>query len=170
MKNSQFLKPAAIFFISLLLLFSNCEKITDYADKYGDETGGGENKFTYKGKDYPLDFGFMEDYGEGERGSYNIDLTLSSEDEEYLLYFEMYSSTDGDLKSGDYNYDSTESEDPMTFDFGEFYVDFDNESDNEIDGGKVKIQKSGNTYTITITVTGEGSSLTGYYKGTLTYQ
>jgi len=124
-----------------------------------------ENVFTYKGTDYQLDEGYMEDYGEGYRdGSYNIDLTLISDDETNGIYFEMFTSTDGDLKTGTYNYDSDETEDPGTFDYGDCWGP---DEEIEINGGTVRIQKSGNTYTITINVSSSGNSISGYYKGPL---
>jgi hypothetical protein len=141
-----------------------------------------KNHIKYDGKIFEINYGILEYWGnwDGELDSYNFDLDLSSHDwtnnneivlSENFMFFQMYSSSETDLLPGTYNY-NYDSYNALTFDYGEFGLNFnvDNAIYSEIEGGSVKIKKSGAIYEITINcVDFDGKKVSAFYKGKLTF-
>lgn len=169
---------------SLLLgtmLFAGCG-----GDDDSDSESG--NYFKINGKTYELKVGYLQNWGMDADyyDGYNVDLllvsdgiTFDAENEEFSgtgdgIYFEMYSSMSNQLPAGSYTYSSTEPNSTSTFDYGEYYVDFntstyDYTSYGFFNSGTITVSKSGSTYEISFTCTSsEGQSCTGYFKGQLT--
>ncbi len=169
-----------LFFVGSLLI--SCDK-----DKDNDSSG---SYMKIGDTEYSLSQGTIENYGAdtGYYDGYNLDLYLFSDgftvttDEEgdmavsgsgNVIYFETFSSQSDAFDNGDYVYD-TINYTVKTFDYGDFCLDCSAESDNnnwiEMTGGTVNIQKSGDTYSITINCTSEdGTKIEGFYEGSLLY-
>ena len=165
-----------------LIIFAGCKKDSKESTF--------NNYIKYDGKTYDLDKGLIENWGQwDEDEAYNLDLYLissgitlieSGDDWDIAsgkghgIYFEMYASSSTQLDNGTYDYDAWGWE-AGTFDYGWVSINYDvalddAEIDQDIEGGTVTINKSGDTYEITINCTDEdGKSVTGYYKGTLKY-
>jgi len=178
MKNEKKILTLVLF--SLIILVG-CKK-----DKDGDSPN---NYIKYEGKTYVIDKGILENYGEEDEGVYNLDLTLFSSGINLIesqgeivgatgtgnvLYFEMFTNSEIQLDNGTYVFDYY-SEEAGTFDDGELLInwnaeDYQADIDQYIDEGTVKVAKSGDIYEITINCTDEDDkSVTGYFKGTLTW-
>lgn len=160
---------------------------TEYGNELSFKTLLLNGYFVYDGNTYELDKGFIESYGQINENpaTYNLDLVLVSpdinfSDEEpsgigHVLYFEMFSSSMTDLVPGTYSYDVLATYNANTFDFGLTFIDFNLETGSggqqmEIEGGTVKIEKSGQTYEIAIDCTlDNGKKVTGYYKNSLIF-
>ncbi len=160
---------------------------TEYGNEVSFKTLVLSSYFNYEGNSYELDKGFIEYYGQINENpaTYNLDLVLVSpdinfSDEEpsgigHVLYFQMFSSSMTDLVPGTYSYDVLATYNANTFDFGLTYIDINLDTGSggqqmEIEGGTVKIEKSGQTYEITIDCTlDNGKKVTGYYKNSLIF-
>ncbi len=164
-----------------LFIFTGCKK-----DKDGDSPN---NYIKYDGEMYHIDKGILENYGQWDAGAYNLDLTLFSNEIKLIesqgeitgvtgtgnyIYFEMFTSSTTHLDNGTYQYNYT-SEEAGTFDQGAIAINYNIEYETgeimqEITDGTVKVSKNSDTYEITIDCTDEdGKSVTGYFKGTLTW-
>ena len=166
---------------TLLLISAIALQISCSKDDEGTVTI--QNEFTYDGKAYSLSQGILTDYGDVTNGSRDYDISLFSAG--------LTVPTEGDpVGTGnfvylDLNSSSTTSFEPGTFTWDEFRgpnkivdaglaIDFDFATSTESDAifikdGTVTVQKEGNTYTITFTLTTtDNKAVTGYYKGELT--
>ena len=165
-----------------LFIFAGCKK-----DK---KESSFNNYINYDGKMYELSKGIIENWGQWDAdGAYNLDLTLTSsgitlvevsgeidhaEGKGHGIYLEMFTNNASQLANGTYEYDYW-SEEAGTFDYGWVSINYDAalddaEIDQDIEGGTVTINKSGDIYEITFNCTDEdGKSVTGYFKGTLKY-
>ena len=170
------LKVLVMLCIAAPLLFSTCKK---------DDEDTRKNAFTFHDVEYNIDGGIIEYYGKWtEEGGYNLDVTLFTPGLSYnettneiagtgsYMYFEMYSTADGDLADGTYTYDEDETGAGGTFDIGYIVLGYDSETETGYDyyvsGGTIEFQKLTNNYKFTINITVEGNILDGYYKGQLT--
>ena len=168
------IKLPLLLIIVLLVALSSCKK-----DKETDK----KNHLKYDGKTYELAEGILINYGQWEETApiYNFDLFLISSGinfeqetgQGHIIYFEFFTSSASQLAAGTYNYHAT-SYNAFTFDYGFFALDANFETgiaeiEGDIEGGNVKVEISGSTYTITINGTdSDGKKITGYYKGSLT--
>ncbi len=159
-----------------------------------DDDDDTSNYFTVGDATYDLNYGLIENNGQADSdGSYNTDLSFYSQeftdedgDGQYdnisdvdMLYFKLYSTTGTALDEGTYTYDA-ESTEAGTYDTGEYIINYSfdystytSTYDNLglITSGDITISKDGDTYTIEIDCTSySGSSITGYYKGSLDYE
>lgn len=173
MKKLNFRILLSLFVISTL--FVGCS----------DDEDAPKNYITYDGVTKAISAGLLDYYGSAGLSSYNFDVTLYggfkySQTTGFsgtgnYIYFELFSSSSTELVSGTYTFDATESMAPNTFDIGELafgYSIADETADvyKEIISGTAKVQKDGTTYTINIDCTAsDGKKITGYYKGSLSY-
>lgn len=171
-------------FIAVLILIvfvSGCKK-----DK---NDSASSNKFTYNGADYNLSKGFLENYGMGSNGVYNLDLTMLSSNFTIHerggaidsisgtgdgLYFETYTSLPGKLDVRDYVYDANSTGANGTFDFGMLILGYNVSAETgtvfEITAGKISVTNNGSEYEISVNCTASnGKTITGYFKGSLNY-
>lgn len=178
MKKKNFLWLYPIIILGLLFSLSNgCKK-----DKDDDEET--KNYFKVGGENVELSEGTLIYYGTDDwYDGYNFDLYLISTgiegDEESctgsgtIIYFELFSSSSTSLATGNYMYDDESDIYPVgTFDYADYSLDFDCESDEgswvDFVSGKVVVNKSGSEYTLTISGKDEyGNTITGYFKGPL---
>lgn len=143
-----------------------------------------KNYFKYDGETYELSHGMLVYYGQWWGDGYNFDLFLfsdgiqfSEEDMDFSgtghgIFFELYGPSESNLSSGTYNYDPDDSGDPFTFYYADFVINYNIDTDAgtivDIEGGTVKIERSGSSYKITIDAVAEdGKPVTGYFSGTL---
>ncbi|RKD92851.1 hypothetical protein [Mangrovibacterium diazotrophicum] len=177
------MKTIKLFFIAMLAtaMLAGC----------GDDDEGDSNPANYfkvDGKTYELKVGYLQNWGtdEGYYEGYNLDLVLVSDGfsfdmESYELtgigdavYFEMFTTESTGLDAGEYEYSSTEPYPTGSFDYGEYYVGFDIETEDYesygyFTAGTVTVSKSGSTYQISFScTTSTGKKVTGYFKGILT--
>tara|TARA_Y100000385_G_scaffold204756_1_gene212121 strand:+ start:92 stop:637 length:546 start_codon:yes stop_codon:yes gene_type:complete len=105
------------FIITLLLsvfLLNSCDK-----DNVSNTSSSPTNYFSYDGRNYNLDIGYIEDYGDNENGSYNFGVTLVPEGIEWdfnedeltgtgdgSIYLDLNTSSEDGLVSGKYNFSS----------------------------------------------------------------
>ena len=156
-------------FLGVLLavaVFAGCGKNDN------DEESDPMNYFKVDGKTYELKVGYLQNWGtdEGYYEGYNQDLVLVSDGfsfdmESYELtgigdavYFEMYTSQSDGLETGEYEYSSEEPYPTASFDYGEYYIGFnieteDYESTGFFTSGTVTVSKSGSTYQISFSCT-----------------
>ena len=169
------IKLSVLLIIVFLVAFSGCKKDKEETVK--------SNHLKYDGKTYELAKGILINYGQWQEiePNYNFDLLLTSSGinfeqgsgQGHIIYFEFFTSSASQLAAGTYNYHAS-SYNAFTFDYGEFALDatmdpWSAEIEGKIDGGSVKVEISGSTYTITINGTDSGGEkITGYYKGSLT--
>ena len=123
---------------------------------------------------YDLDLGLLEYYGVLDNpSSYNFDVTLYSrsiisENQGNSIYFELFSSSAIDIVNGEYYFDRY-SEDPFTFDYSDFSLDYDFSTETgivgEVSNGIFRIEKVGEIYRVFM----NGGSIIGYYEGALEY-
>jgi hypothetical protein len=164
-----------ILILAFLIATVGCKKDKEETDK--------KNHLKYDGKTYDLAKGILINYGQWAEiePNYNFDLLLTSSGIDFeqetgqghIIYFEFFTSSSSQLAAGTYNYHSS-SYNAFTFDYGEFAINgtvdpWSFQYEGEIEGGSVKVEISGSTYTITINGTDSGGNkITGYYKGSLT--
>ncbi len=137
--------------------------------------------------EYELKAGSVENYGEYQAGIYNFDIVLIStavnlvngefvpEDQVFSgIYFELFTSDQGDLAVGTYTQVPFEDIDAQTFEYSEVIQDaeIDNEDEtgifSELVQGSIDVIKNGPEYEFEFSgVDDLGRSISGYYKGTL---
>lgn len=116
----QFKVFAAIVLMASLFGISGCSKPEE------------PNHFRYTVNDYPLDQGFIHNYGLAEDATgYNFDVTLYSNGISYdrerhefngtgnVGFFQLYSSSATELTAGTYQF-TAEGKEPLTFDAANF--------------------------------------------------
>lgn len=171
------MKNVSLFLIVALALgifFSGCKKDSETS----------KNQMTYNGVEYGLSQGILVSYGDGD-GTYGYELVLLSSG--FTIHgndsisgtgdgiaFSLYSNGNNNLDVGEYTYDNSSSEDAFTFDFADavfnWNIDTEEGDDVEATGGKLNVISSGSEYELSmeLTVSG-GKTITGNYKGSLTY-
>lgn len=173
MKKTNYLKVLAMFFAVFgMITFTSCDDDDD-----DDKT----NYFMLGEMEGVLDKGYLEYYGMwNETSGYNFDISLVSSDLSMdgetgigdVAYFELFSESATELKSGIYTYNETYE--AYTFDYGGFDINFNIETEEsdeygEMTAGTVEIAKSGEKYTIEFSGTASGKSVKGHYSGSLMY-
>lgn len=153
------------------LIFSGCSK----PEK--------PESFVYTVNEYPLDQGFIHNYGmpEGATG-YNFDVTIHSQGVTYnrerheflgtghLVFFQMFSSSATELSSGTYQFSTADAGAPSTFNVANFgmSVDFTNETGTIVTAvsGTVRVSGSGDHRTFDFEcMTATGEKITGHFSG-----
>ena len=165
--------------LTISLLIVNCKS---------DVTVPG-NSITYNNTVYGLNSGFLENYGNIHGSGINIDLTLISSGLTPVITngvvdsiigtgnginVELFSSTSTALDLGDYTYDANKTGAAGTFDFANVILNFNTDTEQginlDINGGKVTVLSNGSEYELTFSLSSaDGKSVTGYYKGSLTF-
>lgn len=140
--------------------------------------------FRYTVNDYPLEQGFIHNYGMPEGGSgYNFDVTLYSSGVSYnrdrhelqgvghVVFFQMFSSSATELAKGTYQFDTDEiPAAPSTFNVANFgmEVNFTEETGTIVSAvsGIVKVSGSGFYRTFDFDcMTATGEKVTGHFNG-----
>lgn len=132
------------------------------------------NGITYKNQFYPIPGGEIVYFG-GTDGVYNFDVILYQETEFMFvgIYFWFWSSSSTDLLPGTYSF--SYSGNALTFEECFFGIESKKEVEEwECTSGSVSVDKIGNEYIFDASLNGiDGSgvntSLTLYYRGSLTY-
>jgi hypothetical protein len=141
------------------------------------------DSFVYTVNEYPLDQGFIHNYGmpEGATG-YNFDVTIYSQGVTYirdrheflgtghLVYFQMFSSSATELSAGTYQFSTADAGSPLTFNVANFgmSVDFTNETGTIVSAvsGTVRVSGSGDHRTFDFEcMTATGEKITGHFSG-----
>ena len=141
------------------------------------------DSFVYTVNEYPLDQGFIHNYGmpEGATG-YNFDVTIYSQGVTYirdrheflgtghLVYFQMFSSSATELSAGTYQFSTADAGSPLTFTVANFgmSVDFTNETGTIVSAvsGTVRVSGSGDHRTFDFEcMTATGEKITGHFSG-----
>lgn len=148
-----------------------------------------ENYVTYDGTKYELSHGVIQNYGKlNGPNSYNTDLifyngfTVHESNGEidslsgtgHLLYFEMFSTQGDKLDIGDYMFDTDETGNIKTFDYGNVAINFNITTEDglnkDIVSGKVTVVSNGAEYEISFNGADENNkAVTAYFKGALKY-
>lgn len=172
------MKTLRNIFLMLVLVpvvFSSCKK-DDEDDK--------KNAFTIGETEYAIDNGAAVYYGVTvEDGDYNFDIYLFTEEIDYYaetgtgnrIYFELFSETYEDIKSGTYTYDASRSGKAGTFGEGDksmvalnYDVLLDTGTLYQVTDGSLTINVSSLTYTIDFNLSlNDGTTVEGHYKGEL---
>ena len=166
--------------VALLAIFTSCGE-----DKDPDPKMNPEGSFTVNGEAFNLDFGYKEDFGSNDNGSFDVDVYLSSEaidlntDGESLsnisvVYLDLNTNQRNELQTGTYTYGDERDELVMVDASVGANISTDANGD-VISGtlyiivdGSVTITQSGDNYTISFTLTStEGTTITGSYTGTI---
>jgi len=92
----------------------------------------------------------------------------------HSIYFEIYTSTSKKLDIGTYEYDSTGTGEPGTFVYGGCVAEYNTDTEEglnlELSEGTLTVEKNDGLYEISFDCAAEdGTSVTGYYKGSLKY-
>lgn len=141
------------------------------------------DSFVYTVNEYPLDQGFIHNYGmpEGATG-YNFDVTIHSLGVNYnrdrheflgtghVIFFQMFSSSATELSGGTYRFSTDEAGAPFTFNVANFgmNIDFTNETGTIVSAisGTVKVSGSGDHRTFDFDcMTATGEKITGHFSG-----
>jgi hypothetical protein len=156
----------------LLLVFTGCTKEEE------------PDHFRYTVNDYPLQQGFIHNYGMPEGGyGYNFDVTLYSSGVSYnrdrhefqgsgnVVFFQMFSSSATELSPGTYQFSTDEAAGaPSTFNVANFgmNVNFSDETGTIVSSvsGTVKVSGTGEYRTFDFDcMTGTGEKVTGHFNG-----
>lgn len=156
------------------LVFGSCSKDDD-------DDSSTSSSFTYDGKTYPLDKGFLLDLGPNLDGSHDFDAYLVSEDIEAGLlgftgmgdgvYLDLNSSSDMDLVAGTYEFAADRA--PFTIVSGSGAIldyNFTVDEGEEIfaNGGSVVVKVNGDSYELEFNLeTADGKNIQGSFKGAL---
>lgn len=169
MKSNEIL---ATILLTGILILSGCSKPEE------------PDQFRYTINDYPLQQGFIHNYGmpEGAAG-YHFDVTIHSIGVSYnrdrhefqgmghLVFFQMFSSSATELASGTYQFSSGETAGaPLTFNLANFGMNVDFSEDTGIlvnaVSGVVKVSGTGEYRTFDFDcMTTTGEKVTGHYSG-----
>jgi hypothetical protein len=177
----------------LILTFSLVACSGSDDDNNGSNSSSQSNVLSVGGADFNLVDGALEHFGQwGASDAVNIDLNLisfeigdciSSQDEFSFpegqdIYFEMWTSQDSYLSSGNYEIVVPNDDDnysPFDISVADYTLDLnvDENSDGnwiDINSGTVIVERSGNNYTISWdTIDENGNVVAGSYSGTLLY-
>ncbi|WP_425391379.1 hypothetical protein [Ekhidna sp.] len=162
--------------LSIALLFS-C----------GDDDGpsvNSEGQLSFDGETAALTHAYIEDYGENDNGSFDVDITLTSKAVDLgsesisnvsVVYLDLNTSIQNVLEAGTYTYtDGDRDEFKMVDGFVAINASFDSEGNTsgkifEVTGGTVTVTRSSGVYNISFTLTGDNDErATGSYNGALT--
>jgi hypothetical protein len=169
MKKNQ---SGAVAFLLAAIVFTGCTNEEE------------PDHFRYTVNDYPLEQGFIHNYGliEGASG-YNFDVTIHSGGVSYnrdrdefqglghLVYFQMFSSSATELTSGTYQFSTAETDgNPATFNIANFgmNMNFSEETGTIVSAvsGVVKVSGSGDYRTFDFDcMTGTGEKVSGHFNG-----
>lgn len=170
MKNLFFALIALVSFT----VFTGCNKDDD---DMGDEV---KNEFTYDGTTYALTKGFLNDVGGNLNGSHDWDVFLVSSGVDKngfsltgtgeIIYLDLNTDTSTGLVAGTYNW--ANQRDPFTIVPGsEVFLDYNLDTFTgtkvAFTAGTADVAIDGTETTITFTVTADGKTLSGEWKGTL---
>ena len=123
----------------------------------------GENEFTYDGKTYPLEWGYIDDFKEYTKGFRNFDFLLAQKEgrfetdyydtsnSDYVIYLWLESLGSGSFDSGTYEFSSDTTVNRNFLYDGELYFSDDNGEElnyQVIVDGVVEVSISGNIYTL----------------------
>lgn len=149
-----------------------------------DDTPSTDNGFTYDGDFYATTIAYIQDYGENDNGSFDVDLVFSSKTVDFdaestsdlsFIYLDLNTSMRGVLEAGTYNYGEDRDEFVMVDAAVAVNLSSDSEGETisgtalEITAGSVTITQNGSSYTAVYTLTAEGGAvITGAHTGTLT--
>ena len=156
----------------LLLVFTGCTKEEE------------PDHFRYTVNDYPLQQGFIHNYGMTEGASgYNFDVTIHSQGISYnrdrhefqgtghVVFFQMFSSSATELAKGTYQFNSAEAAGaPSTFNVANFgmQINFADETGTIVSAvsGTVKVSGTGEYRTFDFDcVTATGEQVSGHFNG-----
>lgn len=140
--------------------------------------------FRYTVNDYPLEQGFIHNYGMPEGASgYNFDVTIHSQGVSYnrdrhefqgtghVVFFQMFSSSATELAKGTYKFNNGETAGaPSTFNAANFgmQVNFSEETGTIVSAvsGTVMVSGTGEYRTFDFDcITATGEKITGHFKG-----
>ncbi|MDX9903881.1 MAG: hypothetical protein RB288_07375 [Bacteroidales bacterium] len=165
------LKILAIALLAGFLSFTGCTEVEE------------PDHFRYTVNDYPLQQGFIHNYGMPEGGTgYNFDVTLFSSGISYnrdrhefqgsghVVYFQMYSSSATELANGTYQFSSAGDKAPATFDTGNFgmNVNFTDDTGTIVNAvsGVVKVSGSVSEPVFNFSCqTATGEKISGHFSG-----
>lgn len=156
----------------LLLVFTGCTKEEE------------PDHFRYTVNDYPLEQGFIHNFGMQEGASgYNFDVTIHSQGISYnrdrhefqgtghVVFFQMFSSSATELAKGTYQFNNGETSGaPSTFNVANFgmQVNFSEETGTIVSAvsGTVKVSGTGEYRTFDFDcVTATGEKVSGHFNG-----
>lgn len=164
---------AAILLLGSIIGTSGCSKPEE------------PNHFRYTVNDYPLDQGFIHNFGLAEDATgYNFDVTLYSNGVSYnrdkhefsgtgnVVFFQLYSSSATELAAGTYQF-TTESKAPSTFNVANFgmTVNFTEQTGTIVNAvsGIVKVSIERDSYVLDFEcLTATGEKVTGHWNRSLT--
>lgn len=158
-----------------VIVFSGCKK---------DKEDNKKNAFTIGETEYELDNGAVEYYGiTVEGGDYNFDVYIYSSDIDYysetgtgeVVYFELFSETFENIKSGVYEFDADRTGKKGTFGpgiksilFTDYNLLTEQGTRYTVTDGTLTISASGDTYTFDFNLElADGNSVEGHFKGQL---
>lgn len=164
--------------VSIALLYS-CGK-----DDGATVSTNGE--FTFNGESYTLTHAYIDDFGENDNGSFDVDITLTSKSVDFesddisnlsFVYLDLNTSMQNVLEAGTYTYALERDKFVMVDGLVGVNVSADSEGNITggtsftVAGGTVTVSVSSDIYTISFTLTGEDDErATGSFTGTLTQQ
>lgn len=149
-----------------------------------------KSQFTYDGIEYELSQGVMENFGQwGNNMNYNMEIVLLSSGftthesngeidslsgTGHGIIFDLFTTDANKPAVGDYNYDAQGTGQAGTFAYGDAVINWNTQTETgtefEINGGKLTVVQSGDTYELNFSCTTDtGKTITGYYKGSLKY-
>jgi len=166
MKRPNFLFILAASFV--IFTIASCKK----------DKNDPKDQFTYDGETFELTQGYIEDYGDNGNGSYDFDITLVSNDINFiqetgighLVYLDLNTSNEFGLVEGTYNF--SEEREAFTLVDGIIAISFDLDTETgelynaisgtviiEIDGNETKIEFN--------LVMANNKNVSGEFKGVL---
>jgi hypothetical protein len=158
------MKPA---FFRTLLSAAFCIALLSCSDD--DKKDSNSNQFTVEGVTIPILESASNVYQQEDSDGnivYGWHIWLAGETESEVE-FTLYHGEGSSLTAGTYSFDSEKSRDAFTF-FTVYAATEDKSYEEDVKSGTIKVEKSGETYTVTIDVVVEGDiSIKGYYKGAL---
>ena len=159
-------KLSGLLLLALAITFVSCKKDDDTDKNPTNPNNNGS--FTQA---YYIDYGSANNdiYMFSSGVTFNADTIYGTGD---ALYFETWSSVDGQIAPGFYTIDSTASGDPMTISYAAWASNYNFATevgtDSELVSGAITVSNSGTTFTIAYDVTNDsGTNLKGTYTGTI---
>lgn len=172
MKEKLF--KAILILLTLGLIFQGCSE-----DDGGQYTNS--NEFSYDGSSYSLSKGAIIKYVSNKKGGpFQLDLCLASSNVNFdsltgtgnFIYFEMFSTLNTALTSGEYF--PAETSETFTFDSAAIFINYNLTTEEGtsvgITNGSVTISNNGSSYTVTINCEdANGKKVSGSYTGALQF-
>lgn len=170
------MKQLIFFLVGTVALFAytGCNK--------DDDDAGTKNEFVLNETTYELAKGFIQDYGANGNGSFDFDVTLTSEGVNYsdaqgifsgtgeFIYLDLNSSLATGLVAGTYNFSSDRN--AFTLVDGSIGTDYDlatfTGEDFSVIGGTVEVELVGNETRLSWSLSiSNGTTVTGEFQGIL---